>query len=108
MQPRAKIFMVSIPQNANDIDPLRKELRDVLDGFTKIFDRTYLIDLYTYAPVNDDEYKKKYRLGHLTPAGYVITARMIESYIDYIIRKNPLDFNQVAFIGTDSYYVPEE
>ena len=108
LQPRAKIFMVSIPQNANDIDPLRKELRDVLDGFTKIFDRTYLIDLYTYAPVNDDEYKKKYRLGHLTPAGYVITARMIESYIDYIIRKNPLDFNQVAFIGTDSYYVPEE
>ena len=108
LQPRAKIFLVSMPQGANEKDAKRKQFRDLLDDFTKLFDRTYLIDLYTYAPINDEEYKKKFRLGHLTPTGYVLTARMIESYIDYIIRKNPQDFNQVGFIGTDLYYEKEE
>lgn len=108
LQPRAKIFLVSIPQGADERDAKRKEVRDLLEELTKIFNRTYLIDLYTYAPVNDEEYKKKFRLGHMTPTGYVLTARMIESYIDYIIRKNPEDFNQVGFIGTDLYYQDEE
>ena len=52
--------------------------------------------------------KKNFFLGHMTPTGYVLTARMIESYIDYIIRKNPDDFKQVGFIGTDLYYQKEE
>ena len=38
--------------------------------------------------------------------GYVLIARMVERYIDYIIRKNPEDFKQVGFIGTDLYYNP--
>ena len=66
------------------------------------------MDLYTYAPLNNAEYKRKFRLGHMTPTGYVLTARMIESYIDYIIRKNPEEFNQVGFIGTDLYYCEEK
>lgn len=108
LQPRAKIFLVSMPRGADERDEKRKEVRDLLEEFTKTFNRTYLIDLYTYAPVNDAEYGKKFRLGHLTPTGYVLTARMIESYIDYIIRKNPEDFKQVGFIGTDLYYQSEE
>ena len=40
----------------------------------------------------------------MTPMGYILIARMVESYIDYIIRKNPEDFNQVGFIGTNLYY----
>lgn len=108
LQPRAKIFLVSMPQGDDQKDPKRKQFRDLLDEFTKIFNRTYLIDLFTYAPINDEEYKSKFRLGHLTPTGYVLTARMIESYIDYIIRKNPKDFAQIEFIGTDLYYLPEE
>ena len=56
----------------------------------------------------DEAYDNTFRLGHLTPTGYILTARMIESYIDYIIRKNPKDFAQVAFIGTDLYYCNEE
>ncbi len=50
----------------------------------------------------------KFWLGHMTPTGYMLGARMIESYIDYIIRKEPQDFKQVGFIGTDLYYEPEE
>ena len=108
LQPRAKIFLVSMPKGGDEKDEKRKKVRDLLEEFTKFFDRTYLIDLFTYAPVNDESYAKKFRLGHMTPTGYVLTARMIESYIDYIIRKNPEDFNQVGLIGTDLYYQPEE
>lgn len=108
LQPRAKIFLVSIPQSGDEKDAKRKEVRDLLEELTKIFNRTYLIDLYTYAPVNDKAYKKNFWLGHMTPTGYVLTARIIESYIDYIIRKNPEEFNQVGFIGTDLYYQDEE
>lgn len=108
LQPRAKIFLVSMPKHGDEKDEKRKKVRDLLEEFTKFFDRTYLIDLFTYAPVNDESYAKKFRLGHMTPTGYVLTARMIESYIDYIIRKNPEDFNQVGLIGTDLYYQPEE
>lgn len=108
LQPRAKIFLVSMPRGDDARDAKRKEVRDLLEEFTKLFNRTYLVDLYTYAPVNDEAYRKRFRLGHMTPTGYVLSARMIESYIDYIIRKNPDDFKQVAFIGTDLYYYPEE
>lgn len=108
LQPRAKIFLVSMPKNGDDKDvPKRKAVRDLLDEFTRLFDRTYLIDLYTYAPINDEEYGKRFRLGHMTPTGYVLTARMIESYIDFLIRKYPDDFSQVGFIGTDLYYKDE-
>ena len=107
MQPRAKFFLVSMPRYGNDNDVKRKKHRDLLEDLTVFFDRTYLIDLFTYAPVYNKEFSEKYFLGHMTPTGYVLTARMIESYIDYIIRKNPKDFAQVGFIGTDLYYCPE-
>ncbi len=108
LQPRAKIFLVSMPRHGDEKDEKRKAWRELLEELTKVFSRTYLIDLYNYAPVNDEAYAKTFRLGHMTPTGYVLTARMIESYIDYIIRKNPQDFNQVGFIGTDLYYETEE
>ena len=108
LQPRAKIFLVSVPAHNEEKDADRKKIRDLLEEFTKIFNRTYLVDLYTYAPVNDQAFSEVFWHGHMTPTGYVLTARMIESYIDYIIRKNPKDFNQVGFIGTNLYYSPEE
>lgn len=108
LQPRAKIFLVSIPRNGDEKDEKRKAHRDLLETLTKTFDRTYLIDLFTYAPEYNEEFRKRYFLGHMMPTGYILTARMIESYIDYIIRKNPQDFSQVGFIGTDLYYQPEE
>ena len=73
-----------------------------------LFDRTYFIDLYTYAPEYNQQFRDKFFLGHMTATGYILSARMIESYIDYIIRKNPKDFAQVGFIGTDLYFDPEE
>ena len=108
IQPRAKFFFVAIPRHGDVLDEKRKALRDLLSDFTKIFDRSYLIDLYTYAPVYNEEFQEKYFLGHMNPMGYILTARMIESYIDYIVRTNLHDFSQVGFIGTDLYYESEE
>ena len=111
LQPRAKIFLMSPPQSGNPEEERTKKykiVRDLLDGLTKVFNRTYLLDMFEYAPKCDKTFCDTYHLGHMTPTGYVLAARMIESYIDDIIRKNPKDFNQVGFIGTDLYYEAEE
>lgn len=108
IQPRAKIFLVSPLKHGNAFDEKSKYVRDLLEELTKLFKNTYLLDMYHYAPVHDEAYCARFRLGHLTPAGYIVTARMIESYIDYIIRKYPEQFNQVGFIGTDLYYEEEK
>ncbi len=100
IQPKAKFFLVTMPKDTAWLE-IAKAHRDLMYELAEFFDRTYVIDLYTYAPVYDDNFKEKYYLGgHMNAAGYVLTAKMLESYIDYIIRKNPRDFAQVGFIGT--------
>ena len=42
-------------------------------------------------------------LGHMNPAGYLLTAKMTMAYIDYIIRSDFKAFRDVGFIGTDLY-----
>jgi lysophospholipase L1-like esterase len=108
-QPRAKFFLVTIPRQNDDGDEKRLAHKQLLESLAEFFDRTYVIDLYTYAPVYDEEFREKYFLGgHMTATGYRLTAKMIESYIDYIIRKNPKDFAQAGFIGTELYYKNKE
>ena len=83
-------------------DNKKKAHRNLLIDLCKYYDNTYLIDLFTYAPECDEEFYKQYFLGgHMSPMGYLYMAQMIESYIDYIIRKNPKEFADVCFIGTD-------
>ena len=59
-------------------------------------------DLYRYGPVYDERFVEKFFMyGHMTPSGYILTAQLIDSYIDYIVRHNPEDFKTAGFIGTD-------
>ena len=37
----------------------------------------------------------------MSPMGYIYMAKLIEKYIDFIIRENPEAFREVPFIGTD-------
>lgn len=100
IQPHAKFFLVTLPKDSTY--PKNKEHRDLLEEMTKKFDNTYLIDLNTYAPEYNEEFKKNFFMHvHMNPAGYVFTADMIMSYIDYIIRNNVRDFDEIAFIGTN-------
>ena len=103
LAPEAPFFLVTIPKSD---DPLAAEvaprMRDLLSDMTECFKHTYLIDLYEYAPVYDARFREHYYLhGHMSPAGYLLTARLIDSYIDYIVRHNPEDFKTIGFVGTD-------
>ncbi len=106
-RPDAFFFPVTVPRDHRGSGkPERQALEDRLnEGIRRLpdlFPRTYVLDIARYAPPFDDEaFVGSYRLGgHLNPMGYLLFARMIGSYIDYIVRHNTADFKQVGFIGT--------
>ena len=110
IQPNARFFLVTKLRTGNsESDELSGKFRDLLYEIAKLFDNTYVIDLYTYAPVYDGEFRKNFFLaGHMNPCGYKLTARMIMAYIDYIVRHNMQDFKQIGFIGTPFYNCKEK
>lgn len=100
MQPHARFFLVTMPRDGSPRDERKPAHAALLHEMAELFDYTYVIDLHRYAPVYDADFKRRYYLGgHMNPAGYILTARMMESYIDYIVRHNPEDFLQIPFIG---------
>ena len=106
ISPDARFFFVTFP---NSNTPARDDktlgMINLLYSFAEHFDNSYVIDLYKYGPVYDEEFEKKFFLyGHMNPSGYILTARMIDSYIDYIVRHNPDDFKTIGFVGTDIKY----
>ncbi len=107
IQPRAKFFLMTIPRDGNmEIREEKKEkVRKVLYDLAEYFDNTYVLDFFKYAPAYDESFREKFYMGgHLNPMGYVLTAHMVASYIDYIIRHNFADFHEVGYIGTDLSY----
>ncbi len=112
LQPKAKFFLMTCPRSGKD-DPERNALRDkhreLLFGLAELFENCYVLDFRTYAPVYDEEFRKVFYLGgHMNAQGYRLTALMVESYIDYLIRHNPEDFKQVGFIGTPYHNAGEK
>ncbi len=103
IQPRAKFFFVTMPQSiGEERNALAKKHAQLMYDLADYFDNSYVIDLNKYAPVYDEEFKRRYFLyGHMNASGYIFTANMIDAYIDYIVRHNPEDFRRVGFIGTD-------
>lgn len=104
-QPKAKIFLMSMPKDENaEKNEQKAKFAKLLYDIADMYDGLYVIDLFKYAPVYDKEFKRNFFLGgHMNAAGYVLTAKMVMSYIDYIIRNNPEDFAQVGFIGKGVY-----
>ena len=101
MQPHAKFFLMTMPREGNAKDPYCEKHAELLHKLAEFFPYTYVLDFCKYAPLYDDAFKKKYYLaGHLNPMGYRLTADMVMSYIDYIIRSDYESFAQVGFIGT--------
>ena len=77
---------------------------DLLYKLAQLFENTFVLDFYNYAPIYDKSFKEKfYFYGHMNPMGYILTAKMVASYIDYIVRSHPTSFSQVGFIGTEFY-----
>lgn len=103
ISPDAKFFFVGLPKDKYSInnENTQKMIKE-LYSLTQYFDNSYVIDLYQYGPEYNEEFSEMFNMyGHMNPMGYVLTAKMIDSYIDYIIRHNPKDFEMVGLIGVD-------
>ena len=101
LTPKAKIFIMTIPTGQNAEAGYNEAIRYM----ATIFDNVYLMDFRLYG---GDIYralcveKSPYWFnGHGTALLYQISAWHILSYVDYIVRNNPLEFREVQFIGTD-------
>lgn len=104
IQPRAKFFLMTMPREEEDESflELKRKHSLLLHELAEKFDNTYVIDLFKYAPVYGKEFKEKFYLrGHMNPMGYLLTANITASYIDYIIRHNTEAFKEIGFIGTE-------
>lgn len=100
ISPKSRIFLMTMPRGRKD-ETLSERHAELLYQMAEIFPFTYVIDLHRYAPVYDDEFRRNFYMdGHMSANGYLLTAKMVASYIDYIIRNHPDDFRQVGFIGT--------
>lgn len=105
IQPDAKFFLVTMMRNSEETkerDEKRKKHAEAIYALSEYFDNAYVVDLYKYGPDNNTKYRERFSLyGHLNPMGYIMIAKMVDSCIDYIIRKNPAEFSRVPFIGTE-------
>ena len=104
MQPDAKFFFMTMPRETWISEKATKDadmLNEIIREMAELFSNAYVIDFRKYAPAYDENFKENYYLGgHMQPCGYLVTAHMVISYIDWIIRHNMSDFKQVGFIGT--------
>ena len=108
ISPKAKFFFMTMPVSdgeTTEVRSLKDAHAELLYTFADRFSNSYVLDFRKYAPIYDKEFKSNFYLGgHMNPCGYMLTAKMVASYIDYIIRHNVKDFKEVAFIGTDLMY----
>ncbi len=104
ISPHAKFFLMNMPGCKGYDEPRQPyvdKLTEALYKMAEVFDNIYVLDIRKYGPEYDEEFRKAFfLLGHLNPMGYIFTAKMVASYIDYIIRKNPEDFKQIGFVGS--------
>ncbi len=103
LSPDAKFFFLTMPRSGDDESagrmPLCERHRELMHEMASHFANAYVIDLRQYAPEYDAEFERRFYLnGHLNPAGYLLTAKMVMSYIDWIIRANPEDFSEAGLI----------
>ena len=105
ISPDAKFFLLTMPKDDVPEDSERARLLaaqgELMHKIAAHFSNCYVIDLHEYMPVQDEKFKERFYLeGHLNACGYMFTAQVVMSYIDYIIRHNIKDFRRASFINT--------
>lgn len=99
INPKAFFFFVTMPNEGGENVNKHVAQQQLMYDFAKVTPNSFVIDLFQYAPKYDEEFKKAYYLyGHMNACGYMLTAKMIASYIDYIVRKDPTVFNYVGLM----------
>ncbi len=106
ISPDAKFFFVTFPPHENERrEALGAEVIRQLYRMAAVFENCYVIDLHEYSPMRNAEFAAHFHLyGHLNPMGYIFTAELIDSYIDYIVRHNPEDFKYAGLINSGIKY----
>lgn len=106
ISPDAKFFFVTVPNTEYTApNPQTQSMINALYAMADYFENAYMIDLYRYGPVHNNQFQKRFYLhNHLNPDGYILTAELIDAYIDYIVRHNPEDFKNAGFINTSIPY----
>ena len=106
-EPKCRIFVLTMPTGQKEDKGAKiraNKHRDFLLSLKKYFDFFYVIDLRKYAPIYGKKFRKKYFLGgHMSALGYLFTADMVITYVDFIINRHPEDFAQIGFIGKGVY-----
>ncbi|MBR1886868.1 MAG: SGNH/GDSL hydrolase family protein [Bacteroidales bacterium] len=98
IEPRARIFVLTMPPF---FENTYEDYSAVVREIASMFDHVYVVDLEKELPDYNQRMLKEHSMGgHLTAGGYQLTAYMVMTYIDWIIRQNPLEFSDVAFVGT--------
>lgn len=104
ISPDSILFFVTMPRGESDTEEVEKKKEDharLLTELTEVFHSSYVIDLHQYAPVYDKKFVDHFYFnGHMNAAGYLLTAKMIASYIDWIIRNHAEAFTTTGLIGT--------
>ena len=109
MNADAKFFLVVPPKATFQNKEDEQTLRNAVYAIAGLFENTYVLDLHKYCVTYDDEFRRNFYLGgHLNPMGYALTAKIIGSYIDYIIRSHPRDFAQIGFMGSPDRNTADE
>lgn len=113
IQPRAKIFCVTIPISRDKQIPAPYGPADRLIANTKIrglasmFD-CYVIDLERYGEYTNEDvsyFENVYKNAtHNNALGYNLRARQYIAYIDWVIANNLQEFQDIQFIGTNYYF----
>lgn len=106
ISPDAAFFFVSIPKSDDPVvENMNPALAALLYELAAYFDNCYVIDLYKYGPVYDARFREQfYMYGHMNPSGYILTAQLVDSYIDYIVRRNPERFKTIGLVGSGIEY----
>ena len=107
ISPDAKFFFVTVPKESHreHQSAVTESMVKAMYALAEAFDNSYVIDLYNYGPVYDEQFRRSYFMhGHMNPMGYLLTAKLVDSYIDYIVRTHPEDFKTVGFINTGIQY----
>ena len=106
--PKAKIMCVCI-SNERNTESTRTEANTKIKAIAAMFSNCYVIDTQTYCEPTLAEqtyFATYYKNGsHNNALGYLVRAKQLCSYIDWIIKNNIADFQNIMFIGTIYDYV---
>lgn len=109
IQPHAKFFLMTIPDvdEGKERAEVNEKHAQLLYDIAEKMPNCFVLDFHKYTPFYDEQaFKKMFFTGrHMNVMGYRLTATLVESYIDYIIRNNPDAFNQTGFIGKQHCYI---